>query len=197
MTDRRRFLTRIGRATTLGATAVLAGCSESAESDAEADEEGDEDGDDGAGTTTEQSGSDTMSSPQETESNTSTTTSEPDVPAGVTVPQIEFGTAFSSGESVDDFGETDGCGKLTIYTAGGSASVSADRLKIVGSSFYPDGKRWSWSMHYNNTDTISPEPRADEISVRVQPSDEIQLRWITDDDETVTLANFGSMSQYC
>lgn len=112
------------------------------------------------------------------------------------MPDIQFEAELTPGEGTDHFGgaEGDGCGILRIYTAGGTESVGTMRLRIVGSSQYPDGKLWATSGHYNLNEEVSPEEGADSVEMTVSSGDEIRIHWISDNDETATLANFGRMN---
>jgi hypothetical protein len=135
------------------------------------------------------------------EAGTETETPNPESETGpaVLTPDIQSETEFTAGDGPDDFGvDPDaGCGILTIYTFGGSESVGTDRIKIAGSSHHPDNPLWWYSAYYNTSEEIAPEPRADSPAVRVSSTDDIRLLWITDDGETVTLADVASISQYC
>lgn len=199
MFKRRDILTRVGEGAAITATVGLAGCSGGNGDPTETGNGDDTDNTDSGGSSEETTrtdsggdGEDTNSTDSEGNVEPELTDPEDDVPG---MPDIQFEAELTSGEEGHFGGATgDGCGVLRIYTAGGTDSVGTMRLKIVGSSLYPDGKLWATSGYYNLNQEVSPETRADSVNMRVDSGDEIRIHWITDDDEELTLENLGRVN---
>lgn len=207
MASRRQFLARVAQGGVPASMILLSGCSSSDNGDSPDDGDPTDDGDNTQAPTP---ASTTQLESSNTEESTPTATQEPtaqtpqpttrDSSVVAALPDIEFGTEFAKKDGYADFGGAEksaGCGILTIYTAGGSESVPAGELKIVGSSEYAEDDRWGNSMHYNYNMEVSPEPRADSVRIRVGSTDHIKMFYLTDDGEWVMLQDLGKMSRYC